>query len=106
MEYMEDVKLRDNVRVQNIVASVSLHVEIPLEKVSSEIKNTEYDPEQFPGLVFRKLYADTYYDEGVNASKSGDRKEEKLLYLRSFMMYPLNPKPLRALLLALMGRHR
>jgi len=60
----------------------------------------------FPGLVFRKLYADTYYDEGVNASKSGDRKEEKLLYLRSFMMYPLNPKPLRALLLALMGRHR
>ena len=60
----------------------------------------------FPRLVFRKLYADTYYDEGVNASKSGDRKEEKLLYLRSFMMYPLSPKPLRALLLALMGRHR
>ena len=46
-------KLIHDVMVQNIVASVSLFVKIPLEKVSSKIKNTEYDPEQFPGLVFR-----------------------------------------------------
>jgi len=60
----------------------------------------------FPGLVFKRLYADTYYDDGVNASKAGDRRKEKLSYLKSFMMYPLNPKPLRALVLALMGKHR
>ncbi len=52
-DVFEDEKLKGDVMVQNIVASVSLHVEIPLEKVSTEIKNTEYDPEQFPGLVFR-----------------------------------------------------
>lgn len=46
-------KLIENVTIQNIVASVSLHTPIPLEKVSSTIKRTEYDPEQFPGLVFR-----------------------------------------------------
>lgn len=39
--------------VQNVVASVSLHVDIPLEKVSATLKNTEYNPEQFPGLVLR-----------------------------------------------------
>ena len=48
-----DEKILHDVTVQNIVASVSLHVPIPLEKVSAKIKNTEYDPEQFPGLVFR-----------------------------------------------------
>jgi len=45
--------LIENVTIQNIVASVSLHTSIPLEKVSNVIKRTEYDPEQFPGLVFR-----------------------------------------------------
>ncbi len=53
MVSMDNEKIIDNVTIQNIVASVSLHVEIPLEKMSAEIKNTEYDPEQFPGLVFR-----------------------------------------------------
>ncbi len=50
---MDEEKIIHDVMVQNIVASVSLHVQIPLEKVSAKIKNTEYDPEQFPGLVFR-----------------------------------------------------
>ncbi|MBR9679193.1 MAG: TATA-box-binding protein [Nanoarchaeota archaeon] len=50
---MEDEKIIHDVTVQNIVASVNLFVAIPLEKVSAKIKNTEYDPEQFPGLVFR-----------------------------------------------------
>jgi len=50
---MENEKIIHDVTVQNIVASVNLFVAIPLEKVSAKIKNTEYDPEQFPGLVFR-----------------------------------------------------
>ncbi len=71
-------------------------------------KNRQLLKERFllPGLVFQKLYADTYYDEGVNASKAGDRKKEKLSYIRSFTMYPLDLKPLKALLFALMGKHR
>jgi len=50
---MDDDTIMDDITVQNIVASVNLFTKIPLERVSTEIKNTEYDPEQFPGLVYR-----------------------------------------------------
>jgi len=40
-------------RVENIVASVILEDRIDLEKVANAYHNVEYDPEQFPGLVFR-----------------------------------------------------
>lgn len=39
--------------IQNVVASASLFVDIPLEKVATKLANTEYNPEQFPGLVLR-----------------------------------------------------
>lgn len=39
--------------IQNVVASASLHHDIPLEKVTMTLPNTEYNPEQFPGLVLR-----------------------------------------------------
>lgn len=39
--------------IQNVVASASLHHDIPLEKVTLKLPNTEYNPEQFPGLVLR-----------------------------------------------------
>ncbi len=38
--------------VENIVASISLRTFIPLKKVK-RLPNTQYNPEQFPGLVFR-----------------------------------------------------
>jgi transcription initiation factor TFIID TATA-box-binding protein len=40
-------------KIQNVVASADLHAEVPLEKVSRKLENTEYNPEQFPGLVLR-----------------------------------------------------
>ncbi len=36
-----------------MVASATLHVDVPLEKVATKLPNTEYNPEQFPGLVLR-----------------------------------------------------
>lgn len=39
--------------IQNVVASASLFVDVPLEKVATKLANTEYNPEQFPGLVLR-----------------------------------------------------
>ncbi|MAF34648.1 TATA-box-binding protein [Candidatus Woesearchaeota archaeon] len=39
--------------VVNIVVSASLEHEIPLEKMAATLPNTEYNPEQFPGLVIR-----------------------------------------------------
>ena len=41
------------VRIENIVASATLNVEIPLEKIVSKLEGMEYEPEQFPGLVYR-----------------------------------------------------
>ncbi|MDD2678855.1 MAG: TATA-box-binding protein [Candidatus Nanoarchaeia archaeon] len=39
--------------IQNVVASASLFVDVPLEKLATRLSNTEYNPEQFPGLVLR-----------------------------------------------------
>jgi len=41
------------IKIENIVASSSLGVEIPLEKIVSKFEDVEYEPEQFPGLVYR-----------------------------------------------------
>jgi transcription initiation factor TFIID TATA-box-binding protein len=41
------------IRVENIVASASLEVKIPLQKIVSKLEGMEYEPEQFPGLVYR-----------------------------------------------------
>jgi len=42
-----------DIRVVNIVVSTSLMHDIPLEKMAATLSNTEYNPEQFPGLVIR-----------------------------------------------------
>lgn len=42
-----------DIKVVNIVVSTSLEQDIPLEKMAATLPNTEYNPEQFPGLVFR-----------------------------------------------------
>jgi transcription initiation factor TFIID TATA-box-binding protein len=41
------------IRIENIVASATLGVEVPLEKIVSKLEGMEYEPEQFPGLVYR-----------------------------------------------------
>lgn len=40
-------------KIQNIVATTSLGKDVPLIKLAKTIPNTEYNPEQFPGLVLR-----------------------------------------------------
>ena len=42
-----------DIEVVNIVVSSSLEHDIPLEKMATALSNTEYNPEQFPGLVIR-----------------------------------------------------
>ena len=42
-----------DIQVVNIVVSSSLEHDIPLEKMATALSNTEYNPEQFPGLVIR-----------------------------------------------------
>ena len=44
---------KPEIQVQNIVASVGLGGYIDLEKVTYSLKRTMYEPEQFPGLIYR-----------------------------------------------------
>jgi len=51
---MAKKKTKDfSLRVQNIVATTSLNVNVPLTKLARSQSNTEYNPETFPGLVLR-----------------------------------------------------
>lgn len=42
-----------DIQVVNIVVSANLEHDVPLEKMAATLSNTEYNPEQFPGLVIR-----------------------------------------------------
>jgi transcription initiation factor TFIID TATA-box-binding protein len=41
------------VQIQNVVASASLNAEVNLEKAAFLLDNAMYEPEQFPGLIYR-----------------------------------------------------
>ena len=49
------VKITDKpkINVQNIVASGSVDLTLNLNALALELENTEYEPEQFPGLVYK-----------------------------------------------------
>ena len=45
--------VKKEIRIVNIVATSNLERAIPLVKLAEALPNTEYNPEQFPGLVMR-----------------------------------------------------
>ena len=45
--------MASDLKVQNIVATTSLGKQVSLTKLARTQSNTEYNPEQFPGLVLR-----------------------------------------------------
>jgi transcription initiation factor TFIID TATA-box-binding protein len=49
------IKLPPNprIQIQNIVASAKIFAEVNLEKAALILENTMYEPEQFPGLIYR-----------------------------------------------------
>jgi transcription initiation factor TFIID TATA-box-binding protein len=49
------VKKVPKITVQNIVASGSIKVMLNLNLLALELENTEYEPEQFPGLVYKLI---------------------------------------------------
>ena len=44
---------KPSIQIQNIVASVVLGGRIDLEKATYSLERTMYEPEQFPGLIYR-----------------------------------------------------
>jgi len=47
------IKTVPRVKVQNIVAHGSIGMDLNLNSLAIELENTEYEPEQFPGLVYK-----------------------------------------------------
>lgn len=47
------IKEEPQIEIQNIVSSVDLHGRIDLERAAAELENVMYEPEQFPGLIYR-----------------------------------------------------
>jgi transcription initiation factor TFIID TATA-box-binding protein len=46
-------KINPQIKIQNIVVSADLHANIDLFNLSKNIKEVDYEPEQFPGAIFR-----------------------------------------------------
>lgn len=42
-----------NIKVQNMVASGNIGMDLNLNSLAVQLENTEYEPEQFPGLVYK-----------------------------------------------------
>ncbi len=47
------IKVKPKINVQNMVASGSIHMDLNLNSLAMKLDNTEYEPEQFPGLVYK-----------------------------------------------------
>ena len=48
-----NVTTKPKITVQNIVASGAINLDLNLNTLALELENTEYEPEQFPGLVYK-----------------------------------------------------
>lgn len=48
-----NVTTKPKITVQNIVASGAISLDLNLNTLALELENTEYEPEQFPGLVYK-----------------------------------------------------
>lgn len=47
------IKIEPEVKIQNIVAAGSVGMDLNLNVLAMKLENTEYEPEQFPGLVYK-----------------------------------------------------
>ncbi len=56
IEYMKkidiEIKIKPKVQIVNMVASSDIDMKLDLNEIAIKLNNVEYEPEQFPGLVF------------------------------------------------------
>jgi transcription initiation factor TFIID TATA-box-binding protein len=50
-----NITTKPKITVQNIVASGTIDLKLNLNFLALEMENTEYEPEQFPGLVYKLI---------------------------------------------------
>ena len=44
---------KKTINIENVVASTGIGQELDLQSVAMDLEGADYDPEQFPGLVYR-----------------------------------------------------
>lgn len=49
------------IKIQNIVVSADLHASIDLYTLSREVRSVDYEPEQFPGAIYRNTDPDAVF---------------------------------------------
>lgn len=49
----DDTKNDAEIKIQNVVVSADTHTKFSLEMLAANLKDAEYEPESFPGLVYR-----------------------------------------------------
>lgn len=52
-QYGIDIRNEPIIEIQNIVASANLRAGVDLERAAYMLENSMYEPEQFPGLIYR-----------------------------------------------------
>jgi transcription initiation factor TFIID TATA-box-binding protein len=83
------------VQVENVVTSVQLQGEIDLNSLAYELENSEYEPEQFPGLIYRKekpKCAILVFKSGKIVCTGIKNVEESKKELESFLQFLKNSK--------------
>lgn len=48
-----EIAERNEIKIQNVVVSANTHSKLSLEQLAANLENAEYEPESFPGLVYR-----------------------------------------------------
>lgn len=47
------VSVRPKFRIENIVASAALNLDLDLYSIAQRVRDVEYEPEQFPGAILK-----------------------------------------------------
>jgi transcription initiation factor TFIID TATA-box-binding protein len=50
---VEDRKIMAEINIENVVASATIAEELNIEAISKLLDDADYEPEQFPGLIYR-----------------------------------------------------
>ena len=87
---------KPDIQVQNIVASAGLGGTIDLEKVAYSLERTMYEPEQFPGLIYRMEEPKVVFLLFSNGKLviTGAKKEEEIYRAAATLQKTLEEKKL------------
>ncbi len=83
-----EIRVKPDITIQNMVASGNIGMDVNLNKLAMKLENTEYEPEQFPGLVYKLMAAKATFllftngkivCTGTKSEEQVDKAVEKLI---------------------------